>query len=276
MLLLLSLACTAETDALVPTPASAPVAVAEPVVVFTAKNGQTITLDELDGDGTVDWKLIGGEDIPDQAVVEHNLGREAGARGDYAVASAHFDKASALAPGWPYPYYDAGFSLLLKGDSTGALVKYERALELSPRGFFTAHVAVDSLRREAKGELPEGTYSAYVALEWVDNPIERNMLLGTMTSTVPQFAPGWHKFALLADDDTVMLERLDAGLEANPDPETLAMLLLNKAALLDRIGRTDEAINILGELIVDPASSLSGEALARKVLAQLVATDPRP
>mgnify|MGYP002631229818 CR=1 FL=1 len=274
MLLLFALGCPEpEVQAPVAAPATA---LAEAVVVFTAKNGETITLDELDGDGTVDWKLLGGEDIPDQAVVEHNLGREAGARADYEVASAHFDKASALAPSWPYPYYDAGFSLLLKGDATAALPKYEKALELSPRGFFTAHVAVDTLRREAKGELPEGTYSAYVALEWVENPLERNMILGQMTSTVPQFAPGWHKFALLADDDAVMLERLERGIEANPDPETLAMLLLNKAALLDRIGRTDEAINILGELIVDPASTLSGEALAKKVLAPLVAIDRQP
>jgi hypothetical protein len=50
-------------------------------------------------------------------------------------------------------------------DFDGAKTYYEKTLELSPRGFFTAITAVDTLRREQTAELPTGTYLAYVSLE---------------------------------------------------------------------------------------------------------------
>ena len=50
---------------------------------------------------------------------------------------------------------------------------YRKTLELSPRGFFTAITALDTLNREQRGELPAGLYLAYLSLEWMDNPSER-------------------------------------------------------------------------------------------------------
>ena len=52
--------------------------------------------------------------------------------------------------------------------------------------------------------------------------------------------------------------------------ETDAMLQLNRAALLIQRGERAEALAILGELALDPASTLATETLAKATLAQLV------
>ena len=48
------------------------------------------------------------------------------------------------------------------------------------------------------------------------------------------------------------------------------MLLINRAMILHRRGDRDGAIKILGELALDPESTLGTETLAKATLAQVV------
>jgi hypothetical protein len=125
-----------------------------------------------------------------EAEALHTKAREAGSSGDYAEALILLTKAAALAPDWPYPVYDRAFTRLLMEDFDGALADYEKTLTLSPRGFFTAHVAVDTLRREQQGEFPRGFYLAYTTLEHIEES-QRRDILGQLVEKVPSFAPAW-------------------------------------------------------------------------------------
>ena len=57
---------------------------------------------------------------------------------------------------------------------------------------------------------------------------------------------------------------------SDPDGETRGILLINKAVILHRRGDRDGAVKILGELALDPRSTLGTEALARATLASLL------
>ena len=58
----------------------------------------------------------------------------------------------------------------------------------------------------------------------------------------------------------------DDGLKHEPDPETRGMLLLNKAAIENLRGHRDEAIALLGELVLDGETTSSVAAMAKAVL----------
>jgi tetratricopeptide (TPR) repeat protein len=240
-------------------------------VIFTDAQGRTLTADDLRNiNGTVDYSVVGNQDVSAEAHALHDRGREAGARGDYPAAIAAFEQAAKLAPQWPYPVYDLAYTQLLMGDAEAARGNYHRTVELAPRGFFTALTAVDALDREKSGDLPPGTYAAYLSLEWVDDPKQKADLVAQLTEHVPQFAPGWKEAAFLATDDAQQIERLERGLAANPDPETRGMLMINRALLMDRRGEHRAAIESLGALALDADSPLDIQALAKVSLKQML------
>ena len=111
--------------------------------------------------------------MPAEAESFHNQARQAGGAGDYKKAITLLERASNLAPAWPYPIYDMAFTCLLMEDTENARKRYRKVVALAPRGFFTAITALDALDREAKGDLPAGTYLAYLSLEWVDDPVKK-------------------------------------------------------------------------------------------------------
>lgn len=156
-------------------------------------------------------------------------------------------------------------------DDEMARTFYRETVELSPRGFFTAITALDTLEREAKGELPAGTYLAYVSLEWSDDAEKKSEIIRQMIERVPSFAPAWKEFALLQDGDEEKLAAIEKGLAAGPDSETEGILQINKALILNRKGRHDEAVDLLGRLAVDPASTFGTEHLAKATFANLPA-----
>ena len=117
-----------------------------------ARNGKL-----LEVTGTVRYEMIGKGSIPRAAESLHQQAREAGGRGEYKKAIELLERASELAPEWPYPVYDRAFTHLLRNDFDGARAYYRKTLELSPRGFFTAITAVHTLTREQNGDLPIGT-----------------------------------------------------------------------------------------------------------------------
>lgn len=241
----------------------------EKEVVFNDKNGRVLTKQDLRGvTGKVNWEITSRKPVPNTARELHELGRQAGQQGKSEAALDYFSRAAKAAPEWPYPIYDAAFTHLLQQQYVKALALYRQVDRLAPRGFFTSKTAVHSLQREKEGKIPEGTYFAYLSLEWIV-PEKRPKLIQALVDQVPSFAPGWKEKAQTEQDASKRLAYLEKGLAANPDAETKGFLLLNKAAALQEQGKVREAKAILGTLAVDPASPLDIEALAKYTLANL-------
>jgi tetratricopeptide (TPR) repeat protein len=240
-------------------------------LVFADAEGRVLTTRDLERfTGVVDWQIRGARTVPAGAVRLHEEARTAGARGDYDRALMLLDKAHALAPAWPYPVYDAAFTYLLQGDTDTAERCYAEVDRLAPRGFFTCKATLDSLRRERAGTLPSGFCKAFTALESLDDPPRKKAILEGIVARFPAFAPAWKELAILLENPGDRLRAIEKGLEANPDGETSGMLLLNKALVLHQRGERDAAIAILGELALDPASTLATETLAKATLARVI------
>jgi len=240
-------------------------------LVFKDAAGRELTTKDLEGvSGKVRWEIIGAGAIPKEASRLHEEGRAAGGRGEYARALELLDRAHRLAPGWPYPVYDAAFTHLLQGDSAKAEERYAEVDRMAPRGFFTAKTSLDCLRREREGALPSGFCKAFASLEWVDDKAQKKATLEAIVAKFPAFPAAWKELSSLLEDDDARLRAIARGLEHNPDGETKGMLLSNKALILHRRGDRDGAIKILGELALDPQSTLSTEVLAKATLAQIV------
>lgn len=239
-------------------------------VVFKDKQGRVLTRDDLKGaDGKFDWEVQSGTPVPEQARKLHQLGREAGQRGNYQAANDYFEQAAKAAPNWAYPLYDAAFTYLLIKDATKAYEYYRKVDAMSPRGFFTVKTAVHTLERERSGQFPPGTYVFFLGLEWTSDAAQKQQIVDTLTTKIPAFAPGWKEKALLENNPQKRLAYLDRGLAASPDLETRGFLLLNKATVLAGLGKKAEAVDILGQLALDPASPRDVEAIAKRVLASL-------
>jgi len=104
----------------------------------------------------------------------------------------------------------------------------------------------------------------------MDNKPKKKALLEGIVEKYPAFPPAWKELSSLLEDEDARLQAIARGLEHDPDPETKGMLLINRALVLHRRGNRDDAIQILGELSLDPASTLGTEMLAKATLAQVV------
>ena len=241
------------------------------MVIVRAADGRAITMADLEGlTGTFQYEIVGNANVPAEADSLHKQARQVGRAGDYKKAIALLDQASGLAPAWPYPVYDMAFTYLLIKDMDNARKYYRKAIDLSPRGFFTAITALETLDREAQGELPTGTYLAYLSLEWMDDAGKKADAIRQLVKRVPRFASGWKELAMQLNDDAEKLAAIEKGLAAIPDGETKGILLINKAMILERSGNHDGAVQLLGELALDPASTFGTEQLAKFTLAGIV------
>jgi tetratricopeptide (TPR) repeat protein len=255
-----------------------------PVVIFSLPDGRKLTAEELKGltgraniregkllavTGNVQYEIIGEGSVPDEAAFLHRQGRQAGGRGDYKTALELLEKASRIAPQWPYPIYDIAYTHLLLSDHDGARTYYRKTVELSPRGFFTAITALDTLTREKSGDLPAGTYAAYLSLESVDEDTKKAETLRLLLSQVAAFAPAWKDLASITEDDAERLAFIEKGLAAQPDAETKGLLQINKALVVNLTGNHDAAVRLLGELALDPSSTLATEFSAKAALSLL-------
>jgi len=254
-------------------------------IIFTLPDDRKLTMEDLRGltgkiyvrdgklldvTGTVRYEIIGRGTVPSAAESLHQQAREAGGRGEYEKAIALLEQASELAPEWPYPVYDRAFTHMLMNDFDGARTYYQKTLELSPRGFFAAITALHTLNRERNGDLPVGTYLAYVSLEWMKDAAKREHAVREMVKLIPQFAPAWKEFASLCDDEGERLTAIENGLAANPDAGTKGMLKINKALVLNLKGKHDDAVRLLGELALDPNSTFGTEHSAKAALSILL------
>jgi tetratricopeptide (TPR) repeat protein len=238
-------------------------------LIYRDVNGRELTERDLaDATGKVNW-FIKGEEVSPIARDLHARGRLAGSNGNHQEALELFSQASKVAPNWPYPLYDAAYTYLLMGNSDKALAHYEAVVKMSPRGFFTSLIAVDSLRREKTGQIPGGTYKQFLMLEWVNDPAEKKKQLQAMVQKMPQFAPAWQTLAMQAENDEEQIQAIEKGLAQKTDAETKGFLLINKALILSRAGKREEARRILGDLALDPKSPLDIEQIAKATLAQV-------
>jgi tetratricopeptide (TPR) repeat protein len=240
--------------------------------VFRDSQDRSLNVEDLQrAAGPLQWEVYGGDAPPPEAEALHQQGRAAGARGDYPEALALLTQAAERAPRWPYPLYDRAFTHLLMQNFDAALLDYQRTANLAPRGFFMALAAVDTLRREQSGEFPRGLYLAYVALERIPDRAQQRQLLEQFVQKYPGFAPGWQKFAGLLENTSDRMNAIEKGLAARPDNDTRGLLLLNKALALHNSGEYENAVRLLNELVADPASTSSTEALARTALGWIAA-----
>ena len=137
---------------------------------------------------------------------------------------------------------------------------------MAPRGFFTTKTALDCLRRERSGDLKPGMYKALVSLEWEDDKAEKRSILEQVVKVWPKFPAVWKELLVLRTDDAGKLDAIEHGLAEQPDGETKGILLINKAIILNRQGKRDEATAILGDLALDPQSTLATESLVKYTL----------
>ncbi len=243
----------------------------ETAIIFRDSQGRVLRYKDLKGfTGPVRWEIVGRENIPSRAEELHQTGREAGQQGEYEKALELFSQAAKLAPAWPYPIYDAAFTYLLNGDYDRALEYYERVDELAPRGFFTSNTAVHTLRQEKNGRLPQGTYSFYMNLEWEFDPDRKRQIIDRLLERCPDFAPAWKEKVNFAESDEERLQFIARGLGCSPDADTQGILLINEAAILDRQGQRQEAIEILARVALDANVTLQNEHLAKSFLANLI------
>jgi len=239
-------------------------------LVLRGAAGRELTTRDLEAfTGQVAWEIIDSDTVPGEAVRLHTEARAAGRRGNYDRALELLDRSHALAPDWPYPVYDAAFTYLLMGDAAAAERFYAQVDHLAPRGFFTCKTTLDCLRRERSGGLPEGFCRAFAALESLDDLPRKKAVLEGIVAKHPAYAPAWKELATLLDDPDSRLNAIARGLEGDPDGETRGMLLLNKALILDQRGERVKAAGMLGELALDPASTLATEKLAKAALARI-------
>jgi len=244
-----------------------------PKFIFRGADGRTLTLDELRGTtGTIRYEVVCKVNVPAEAKSLHQQARLAGQSGDYKKAIALLEQASNLAPQWPYPVYDTAFTHLLIKDTESARKYYRKTVDLSPRGFFTAITAIDTLDREKRGDLPAGTYVAYLSLEWTDDPDKRARIVHQLVQRLPGFAPGWKELAAISENEAEKLLATERGLAANPDSETRGILEINRALILQLKGDREGAIRLLGTLALDPASTYATEHMAKVTLANILKT----
>jgi tetratricopeptide (TPR) repeat protein len=248
-------------------------------IVFRDEHGRELSLSDLDeATGNVEWELVGAGYVPDEAQELHQLGRAAGANGDFRKALPLLEQAHRVAPDWPFPVYDTAFTYLLMGEFDKALQFYERTDELSPRGFFTVKTAAHTLRRETAGDLPTGTYLSYLQLEWIDGPGEKCRAVSKLVEAVPDFAAAWKEYASTCcekNDDDCRLDAIEKGLAADPDEETKGFLIINKAIVLHGRGKKDRAVEILGRLALDLQATLGVVESAKAALALLLRQDSK-
>lgn len=201
--------------------------------------------------------------MPESAQQLHEMGRALGSRGEFEKSIDLFKKAHALDPQWPYPVYDLAYAYLLQQDFDNALRYYELTDSLAPDGFYTSKTAVDTLRREASGEFPRGTYFAYMQMEWARNQDEKLEILQLLTEKIPHFAPAWKELSSLLLDSSERMKAIDRGLQCDADVQTKGMLLLNKALLLNTMGERAAAKMILDDLLASADTPKGVKALAR-------------
>jgi tetratricopeptide (TPR) repeat protein len=236
-------------------------------IIFKDSLGNTISKNDLENvTGNVNYEIMGSKRVDPKAESLHQEARKLGQSGEYDLSISKLKEAIEIQPEWAYPTYDLAFTYLLKGDYENALIFYKKTNELEPKGFFTAKTAVYALEGEKSGKFPTGLYGIYLQIEWTDNESKKFEIAKTITEKVPDFAPAWKDLANLLDDRAEKLKAIEQGLSKKPDAETMGVLIINKALVLDMDGKKEEAQKILGNLIFSSEVTTGNKELAKFAL----------
>lgn len=243
----------------------------ENVIVFRDKSGHSLLKNDLlNTTGKINYEIMDNQSINATADQLHKEARQLGQSGKYDLAIAKLEEAIKIQPDWAYPTYDLAFTYLLKGDFESALQFYKKTDELAPKGFFTTKVALYTLEGEQSGKFPRGLYLAYLQIEWTNDREQKLEIAKTLTDKVPDFAPAWKELSNLINDDTEKLKAIEQGLSKNPDADTAGMLIINKALLLNNIGKGEEAKNLLGNLVFSADSTTATIEMAKFTLKSIL------
>lgn len=235
-------------------------------LVYTSRAGLKLTRADLKAADTLLEVQPYEKDVPSEARDLYKQGQDAGKARRFDEALQHFIDASLIARSWPAPAYGAGWTYLFKGDIEKSIEAYQRADTLDPRGYLSAKIALDTLQREQKGVLRPATYMRFELQMANRDPAGRIAFLKEILEEQPAFPAAWKDLSTLLENPDEALRAIEEGLKHKPDRETLGHLLINKAILIERLGRRDEAIEILGELALDPNSTRATEFMAKKTL----------
>jgi hypothetical protein len=246
-----------------------------PPTAFRTADGQHVAGESISPGTTLYCAIEAGRClVPGAAAIYHQRGREARHGGDYHRAIYLLTAAAVLAPRWSYPVYDRATTHLLAGDAASALSDYRHSLELGRRGCFHAITAIHTLQREREGELPAGTWVAFVALQHRtgESGLARRDALRRFVTQVPRFAPAWLQFSQLERSPTRRMATLEQGFAASPDAETAGMLQINKALA---VYAAEPALGhrMLTQTESDPKATPATQNLAR-LLSTLAAPQP--
>jgi tetratricopeptide (TPR) repeat protein len=239
-----------------------------PGVIYRDASGRALTRADLPTRGAPASKNIAWWDgtVPPEAEGLLGRAREAEADGDFEAALDLIAQAREAAPDWPAPTYAAAYLSVRMGDNAKAEEHFRAVLQKAPRGFEWTDTALDSLRREREGVIPEGSYRRFMLLVSRNNVAQKNDSLMALLEESPAFPAVWAELALARNRMLMTLDRIEIGLSYNPDRDTKAILLINKALVPAAERRQGEAIQILGDIILDPSSTVWAEALAKDAL----------
>jgi tetratricopeptide (TPR) repeat protein len=236
-------------------------------IIFKDNLGHSLTKADLASvTGQVNYEITGNQTIDATAKALHTEARALGQAGKYDSSIVKLEQAIKVQPTWAYPTYDMAYTYLLKGDPDNALLFYKKANELEPKGFFTTKTALYSLEGEQSGKFPKGLYTAYLQIEWTDDPNKKLEIAKSIVAKVPGYGPAWKELANLQNDKAERLKAIESGLSTNPDADTKGILEINKAILLNESGKTEEAIQLLGNLIFSPTTTTANIELGKFTL----------
>jgi tetratricopeptide (TPR) repeat protein len=167
------------------------------------------------------------EDVLGRLLVERGVGQTGSA--DLPGAIETFDRAIALKPDWPFPWYQRGWARFLSGDPGGALDDYRECA--SRKGvFFTVQREIRCLEDVAAGRIPIETYRTFCAIRdrVRQQPDEVEAGARRMTERWPDFAPAWLLLAetyLVRGDGESAREAAAESMRRDPDADTAAAAL---------------------------------------------------
>lgn len=211
-------------------------------------------------------------DVPEQAVALYkesaNLGPE--------EAFEKLKQAHEIAPDWAHPILMLAVHHLFQGDFHDALKYFELTIQVQPRGCSECQIAIWSLKREMEGVFPQGLYVAYKHIWRRETKEEKIQMAKSIVDRFPGYAPAW---GVLAENQPTSYERMlaiEKGLSADPDPQTKGSLIINKALVLKKQGKTEQAMEILRTLLFDVETTSDNFMEAEIELSYLEKRKPCP
>jgi len=240
-------------------------------IAFRAKDGRVLTWDEVNKvGGEVNYEAVGPKKIPPEAKALYEQGCRAALADDHRLAISLFEQATKIAPGWLHPINDEALEYMLLDDWDQAEKLYARVCDLAPRGFYSASVALDHLRREREGTLPRGTYLRLFYAAYDPDTISKSNTVRSILNKSPAAPMAWQLLAGLENDNQAKLHAISEGLKYDPDPETKGILLMYQAEVLRDQGHEKEAVQLLGGLAMDPRSTMQVEHLSKLFLRNIL------